>query len=198
MLGVMTTPEASNAVDDYRWIEHPWLETYCVIGIRGITIEEAFRRWHAPWGDHPVLEPDDADREASARQMCAISVAAIGEWIVGIDRWSPTGAQHFDELAAGTEAWSLCRYGDGLCVFEYRRGSENSWFEPPIPSLRGGTDPDRFVQPMAEVGLLPQPEDGPVPASAAATLRLVSLVFGVKVTTSVLGGRHPIAFVRPR
>lgn len=128
-------------------------------------------------------------------------VGRSGEWAFCIDncffnvgRFSPTAR----ELSAGTELALM----DSLTsdyFFYFADGTEVTSFEPLMAFDRGGSDPDRFVPQMREVGLdVEQPPDDAAISDvnpAIATLDMLTLAFGIRLSRDVALG--PLATVRP-
>lgn len=129
-------------------------------------------------------------------------VGRSGEWAFCIDNcffnvgdFSPTAR----ELSARTELALM----DSLTsdyFFYFADGTEVTSFEPLLAFDRGGSDPDRFVDQMRQVGLdVEQPPDDAALSDVnpeIATLDMLTLAFGIRLSRDVALG--PLATVRPR
>lgn len=68
-------------------------------------------------------------------------------------------------------------------------------FEPAIPTMRSGIEPDRFLPAMREAGLDPDVDDWAIDSCVAA-LKLVARVFGVVIQGElVMNGALPAGLV---
>lgn len=187
-------------LEPYTWCSAAHLTTFCITGVRRLTPDDLFERWHTTPGDHPELAWASANDATDARAMyAAIRVATVEDWTVAIELSSSIGANEswLDALSRSTEAWSILRGGDGMDLFLYMRDDALvTGFEPLFPNDRRGTEPDHFTGAMTTVGLLPADRGALIPQSLPRTLRMIALVFGVQPTEDLVENAVlPVGFV---
>lgn len=170
-------------------------EIYCVSFIRGISPEEALRRFGV---DEETMEEVDFD-ELGHRSVEAMSedaagfvgAAQIGDWTVLIE---PGGWQVavdediYTRVSRGTEVVSVCRHEYAEDTFAYIvDGAPVVHFTPDMPDDRSGSDPDRFVDQMREFGLDPDHDiEGPdIDDSLGSAFALAGHITGLPTSTDL-------------
>ncbi|PRW62256.1 hypothetical protein CEP50_16425 [Actinopolyspora mortivallis] len=162
---------------------------FCLTFVRDVDPVAVLRGLGADVPHVPVLSNAEAEayREEVASdeweldRVSAVRVAELGDWSVSIELLSLHGGDvaTLEGLSRGTEAVSVSRDPNALSRFSYARDGELvTDFDPLFPTDRFGSDPDRFLDEMAEVGLRPDEESW---GSEDEILALVHRVFGVGV-----------------
>ena len=122
-----------------------------------------------------------------------IRVGQAGEWTFAY------AVTSMDLLQAKSTARELSRAGAAALVawniklddFHYfEGGTEVTWFEPLRSYDRAGSDPDRFVPQMGQVGLdiVPPAPREPFPNPRIAVLEMLTLAFGIRVPQEMIEG----------
>ncbi|MEV5888010.1 DUF6461 domain-containing protein [Nonomuraea fuscirosea] len=170
-------------------------EIYCVSFVRDVSPEEALRRFGV---DEKTME-EVAFHELeyrSAESMRAdaagyIGAARVGDWTVVIEPggWMMAVADEvYAPVSRGTEVVSVCRHDYAQDTFAYIVDSAPVvWFDPMYPEERSGSDPDRLVPKMREVGLDPDHDlDGPsIDHPLESSFALASDITGLSYSTDL-------------
>ena len=101
-------------------------------------------------------------------------------------------------ISQGTEVVSVCRHDYASDTFAHEiDGKTITWFNPVDPSSRSGSDPDRLVDAMRDVGLDPDHTfegpsiDYPIPSSFALASRITGLPFSQDMLNLRFLGAEP-------
>ncbi|MDT0390829.1 DUF6461 domain-containing protein [Streptomyces dubilierae] len=125
------------------------------------------------------LEDDDGG--------AVLSFGDGGQWSFALQRWGARILEEgvIEQVSAGTELVALISTATAPAFVHALDGEETCGFDPGLPHLRSGTDPDRFLPQMAQAGL---PTDGtPVEGEpVAAMLRFAETAFGLSLSQSSL------------
>ncbi|WP_344889886.1 DUF6461 domain-containing protein [Nonomuraea antimicrobica] len=192
------------AYDDVAWIAHDYglLGIWCLTFVRGLDEPEALRR--AGVGERSI-RPLRYEELMDPRLFPPDVVLAgrLDGWTVLIEVFGWAALDALPTLSVGTEAVSVRRHDDATDRFAYAVDGELvTAFDPMIPAWRSGSDPDRLVNLMRDVGFDPayEPEgededeaeenrewefDQPTVDGA---LLLAARLTGVMLTPDVLNG----------
>ncbi|WP_052422344.1 DUF6461 domain-containing protein [Nonomuraea candida] len=170
-------------------------EIYCVSFVRDLSPEEVLRRFGVDEESMEEVAFDELDYRSveSMRADAAgyIGAARVGDWTVVIE---PGGWQiavdgnTYAPVSQGTEVVSVCRHEYARDTFAYIvEGTPVVWFDPMYPEERSGSDPDRFVAKMREVGLDPDHDiDGPgIDHPMESSFALASSITGLSFSTDL-------------
>ncbi|MEV5357168.1 DUF6461 domain-containing protein, partial [Streptomyces sp. NPDC052693] len=131
--------------------------------------------------DARELELEDEDEGA------VLSVGEEGQWSFALQSWGARILEEgvIEQVSAGTELIALVSTATAPAFVYARDGEEICGFDPGLPHVRSGTDPDRFLPQMAQAGL---PTDGtPVEGDpVVAMLRFAEAAFGLSLSQSSL------------
>jgi hypothetical protein len=174
-------------------------DIYCVSFVRDLSPEEVLRRFGVDEDTMEEVAFDELDERSveSMRDDAAgyIGAAKVGDWTVVIE---PGGWQIAvdSEISApvsrGTEVVSICRHDYATDTFAYIvDGTPVVWFDPRLPDARSGSDPDRFVEKMRDVGLDPNHDiDGPgIDYPIERSFALASWITGLPFSPDMLNQR---------
>ncbi|MEU9833196.1 DUF6461 domain-containing protein [Streptosporangium sp. NPDC048047] len=143
--------------EEFRWLSdcEDLDEIYCVSFVRGLAPDEVLRRFTVD--ENTLEECDAADCIGTAKIGDWTLVVEPGGWLLAAD------PEIYTRVGRGTEIVSVCRHDYAADTFAYIVGGEPVVeFEPVLPDDRSGTDPDRFIKEMREIGLDPDHDiDGP-------------------------------------
>ncbi|MGW5154894.1 DUF6461 domain-containing protein [Nonomuraea wenchangensis] len=171
-------------------------EIYCVSFVRDLSPEEVLRRFGV---DEETLEEGVAFGEVDLRSgesMRAdaagyIGAARVGDWTVVIEPggWLMAVVDTiYARVSQGTEVVSVCCHEYASDTFAYIvDGTLVVSFDPMYPEERSGSDPDRFVMKMHEVGLDPDHDlDGPgIDHPIERSFALASSITGLSLSTDL-------------
>ncbi|WP_371784213.1 DUF6461 domain-containing protein [Streptosporangium subroseum] len=181
--------------EEFRWLSDsdPLGEIYCVSFVRSLSPEEVLRRFGVDEGTLEEVAFNELEERSveSMRDDAAgyIGAAKIGDWTVVIEPggWQIAGDSEIGgRVSRGTEVVSVCCHEYASDTFAYLvDGEPVVWFDPMLPDARSGSDPDRFVKEMREVGLDPEHDididdsdiDFPMERSFALASRITGLPF---------------------
>ncbi|MFC4895763.1 DUF6461 domain-containing protein [Streptosporangium amethystogenes subsp. fukuiense] len=191
----MTDPDA-----EFRWLDDVWAgEIYCASFVRDLTPREALTRFgtdastieEVTYGK--VCERAVAGREASPRALPGyIGAVEVGGWTLIVEPlgWGAAGPDARARISRGTEIVVITRHDYSRQEFIHEIDGETiTYFDLIAPELRWGSDPNRWVDAMREVGLDPDHDDstGPHPEFAFANVfALASKVTGVRFSADML------------
>ncbi|MGW5747716.1 DUF6461 domain-containing protein [Amycolatopsis sp. NPDC003861] len=175
--------------DDFAWALDPAVVMFCVTCVRGMTDVQLL---HAVGADSSGAVHGDAatvDSLGIDRDALGVRVAAMHGWAILIEFRSLKGAdaQWVTSLSRGNgEAVAIFQTGSGMGGFSFSLDGELvTAFEPAIPGIRTGSAPDRLVDDMRAVSLLPEGSDAGVDP-AIATLHLVHRLTGIRLTEELV------------
>ncbi|MEU0743506.1 DUF6461 domain-containing protein [Streptomyces sp. NPDC006134] len=168
--------------------------------VRDVPVRELLGRFGcAPGSIRPSTLADARELELEDEDDGAVICAGrAGGWSFALQSW---GARILEEgvierVSAGAEMVGLISTASAPAFVYAVDGEEICGFDPGLPHLRYGADPDRFLARMAQAGM---PADGtPVEGSpTAAMLRFAEAAFGLSLPQSstlreeLLSGRVP-------
>jgi hypothetical protein len=148
-----------------------------------------------PWSEILKVLPHPDWQETYPPEHPWIRVGVVGDWGFAIDE-SAAGYGGYEEeaateLSAGTDA-VLFMHNQALDDFYYYvDGTLVTHFEPLGAWDRFGTDPDRFLPQMRQVGLRVDPPDpgaGDFRNPQLALLEMLTLAFGIRLPREVASG----------
>lgn len=149
------------------------------------------------------VAPSDARRltQRAARKdpgVPWVRVGQAGEWAFAFDNGC-AGPAEFQrialDLSAGTEAVAFdTGYPSGYFRY-YTDGTLVTSFEPRHPWDRTGTDPDRFLPVIPQVGLRRDDDDEDYRDPAISLLEMLSLTLGIRLSRKEATG--PLLTMRP-
>ncbi|MFG1948422.1 DUF6461 domain-containing protein [Nonomuraea sp. NPDC048826] len=171
-------------------------EIFCVSFVRDVSPEEVLRRFGVDEDTMEEVTFDELDERSAdtMREDAAgfIGAARVGDWTVVVEPggWQlAVDASIYGRVSRGTEVVSVCRHDYAQDTFAYIvDGVPVVSFDPMCPNHRAGSDPDRFVAKMREVGLDPGHDlDGPgiehrIEASFALASSITGLTFPTDAT----------------
>ncbi|MEU3853722.1 DUF6461 domain-containing protein [Streptomyces sp. NPDC029554] len=132
-------------------------------------------------GDAQEWELEDEDGGA------VLSFGDGDRWSFALQSWGARILEEgvIEQVSAGTELVALISTATAPAFIHALDGEEVCGFDPGLPHLRSGTDPDRFLPQMAQAGL---PTDGtPVEGDpVVAMLRFAETTFGLSLSQSSL------------
>ncbi|WP_327583396.1 DUF6461 domain-containing protein [Nonomuraea sp. NBC_00507] len=186
---------------DISWLADRWElgDAWCLTFLRGLEEAEALRRLGAA---------EESIRPLSYRELTdsglfphTVLAGRLKGWVVLIERngSKATEPDAMRALSAGTELVSVLRhdYATDLFVYAIDRDRLTS-FDPRKPAWRYGSDPDRLLDAMREVGVDPTylpggdvagDEDISTGApTMSEALMLAARLTGVVLTPEVLNG----------
>ncbi|MFC4531761.1 DUF6461 domain-containing protein [Sphaerisporangium dianthi] len=143
---------------DVDWLAHGWElgDVWCLTFVRGIEEAEALRRLGAREESIRLL----SYRELTDEGLFPHTVLAgrLDAWVVIIERNGSAAMQLnvLQALSAGTELVCVFRHDYANDLFVYAIDGEIlTSFDPRKPGWRDGSDPDRLLDTMREVGIDP-------------------------------------------
>ncbi|WP_345681572.1 DUF6461 domain-containing protein [Streptosporangium roseum] len=196
---------------EFRWLSdcEELVEIYCVSFVRGLAPEEVLRRFSV---DGSTMEETVAVDELGQRSVesmgddaaAYIGTAKIGDWTLVVEPggWQiAVDPEIYIPISQGTEVVLVCRHDYASDTFAYIvDGEPVVQFDPVLPDDRSGTDPDRFVEEMREVGLDPDYDididgsciDFPIERSFALASRITGLHFSPEMLELCFSGEEPL------
>lgn len=189
--------ENAQASGEWDWLEESELRLMCaLIFARDVTQDQAFEAFD--------LDPSTARMEdrASGPGHRQVRVGRLGAWTFAIDEELESldlalhGKNVGKRLSAGTEVVMVEWTPKPTEVFEYWADSTlMTKFEPYRACDRHGSEPDRFLPEMRQVGMVTEADDaaeGPEDDLIAA-LNLATVALGIRLPGRVAMG--PLATV---
>ncbi|MFI7147145.1 DUF6461 domain-containing protein [Nonomuraea sp. NPDC050022] len=181
-------------------------EIYCVSFVRDLSPEEALRRFGVDEETMEEVAFDELGHRSveSMRDDAAgyIGAARVGDWTVVIEPggWKiAVDDTIYAQVSRGTEVVSVCRHDYAEDTFAYIvDGTPVVRFDPMYPEERSGSDPDRFVTKMHEVGLDPNHDidgrriDHPMERSFALASSITGLSFSTNLRSLRFLGAEPL------
>jgi hypothetical protein len=202
----------TESYEEFGWLAEcgPLYYVSCVSFARSLTPREALTRLTAGLGDvehvtfeklqERTMEYIDADNMRSS-YVGALETAG---WTVLVQLW--TGSIGLDrhllrDLSLGTEVVSIYRnlHADDYFIYAVD-GEQITDFNQLAPHARAGSDPDRLVDEMREVGLDPDHDwEGPgVHAPFQRSFALAKKITGFSFSKDMLDMRFLASVVRDR
>ncbi|GIH90538.1 DUF6461 domain-containing protein [Planobispora siamensis] len=197
--------------EEFRWLSdrEELGEIYCVSFVRGLSPDEVLRRFGI---DENTMEEGvtaEGLNERSVESMRAdsagyIGAAEIGDWTLVIEPggWKiAVDSDVYGPVSRGTEVVSVCRHDYASDSFAYIVDGESVLhFDPMCPDDRSGSDPDRFIKEMREVGLDPEYDifdddshiEFPIERSFALAGRITGLPFSPEMLALRFLGAEPL------
>jgi hypothetical protein len=194
------------AVDDLAWADAypgqgPTLgEIFCLTFIRGVDDAEALRRLGAlpdtvatrTWSDIGDLHNFDDGYPEMALAL------PLGTWTVVFEPNGFNGVHLAATVSHETEAISVLRHDYASPTFAYAVDGELiTHFDPTFPADRYGTDPDRLLTRMHDVGFTTTEDDDNFDDHTGRSLRLIEQLTGVLPTFAALTGPLTSAHIEP-
>jgi hypothetical protein len=189
--------ENAQASGEWDWLEESALRVGCaLVFARGVTQDQVFEAFDL---DPSAAQLEDWVYDPDYRR---VRVGRLGAWTFAIDEWMESlhlslhGKDVGERLSAGTEvvvvSWTPKPNED----FEYwADGTLVTRFEAYRVYDRDGSEPDRFLREMRQVGMVTEADDaaeGPGD-DLIATLDMVTLALGIRLPEQVAMG--PLAAV---
>ncbi|MEV2269219.1 DUF6461 domain-containing protein [Nonomuraea africana] len=180
---------------DVSWLAHGWDlgDAWCLTFVRGLDPAEALGRLGAPEESIRPL----SYRELNEEGLFPFTVLAgrLEGWAVLIERNGSEAmkADVTEALSVGAELVSVMRLDYANDWFVYALdGDRVTSFDPRKPAWRYGSDPDRLLDAMREVGVdptyLPGEQIGTRPPTMSEALLLAAQLTGVALSQEVLNG----------
>jgi Family of unknown function (DUF6461) len=182
----MTGPTAS----EWDWMPQEYSYGIRLLFVRSRTPEQVLRAL----GADPASAQWLSAQQALETLNSWVQVGRTGEWAFAIDN-SDLGITDYRRimpaLSAGTDL-ALFETGPNFDRFYYfADGAEVTSFEPLLSHERYGTNPDRFIPQMRQVGLNvdPPPEDDDSDGETRLPLlEMLTLALGIRLTRDVALG----------
>ncbi|GII05250.1 DUF6461 domain-containing protein [Planobispora takensis] len=144
---------------DVDWLAHgdALLGVWCLTFVRGLDEVEALQRVGIEEGSvRPLTHGELMDEWQFPPTPNKVLAGRLGGWTVLIEVCAWAALDAFQALSAGTEAVSVRRHDHATDSFAYAVDGELATaFDPLLPGWRWGSDPDRLMDPMREVGFDP-------------------------------------------
>ena len=144
---------------DVDWIAHDYtlLDIWCLTFVRGLDETEALRRVGVKEGSIGPLTHGELMNEWPFPPIPnKVLAGRLGGWIVLVEVFGWKAWEALQVLSAETEAVSVRRNDHATDSFAYAiDGKLVTSFDPMSPESRWGSDPNRLVDLMREVGLEP-------------------------------------------
>jgi hypothetical protein len=162
----------------------------------GVAPERVIAAFGSPPADARLLTADDASEDPGWPNVRA---GRAGEWAFALDSGcaGPDESSRIArELSIGTEVVTY-EINPALNYFHYYAdGAEVTSFEPLLSHVRNGTEPDRFLPLMREVGLRLDDDDSEdFRDPTIALLEMLTRAFGLRLSREEAVG--PLLTIRP-
>ncbi|GAA3179363.1 DUF6461 domain-containing protein [Nonomuraea roseoviolacea] len=213
----------------YRWLAVPagheddlLDEIFCLSFIRGLEPAEVLRRFPAPearpeapqgWPQGREMSLDEyghaafefGDRYGGALGGGHVGVVRAGDWCVALELFGGEAVRGdtLARLSSGCEVVAVLRHDYANHRVAYALDGETvTCFNPYMPDMRSGSDPDRLNELMREVGLPPEPATGDedwndlYSTAVARSFHLAARITGVVPTPRMLSGPLLVGPVR--
>ncbi|WP_440098091.1 DUF6461 domain-containing protein [Streptosporangium sp. H16] len=189
--------------DDVAWLarDYALLGIWCLTFVRGLDEAEAFRRVGVEEGSIRSLTHEELmNAWPFPPTPNKILAGHLDGWTVLVEVFGRKSLDALQALSVGTEAVSVQRHDDAAGCFAYAVDGEHvTAFDPIDPTERSGSDPDRLVDLMRDVGFDPayelsieddeENEEGRFDRPAVdGALMLAARLTGVVLTPDVLNG----------
>ncbi|MFJ4094155.1 DUF6461 domain-containing protein [Kitasatospora sp. NPDC089913] len=181
-----------------EWLENVYETGFSVVFAEGLEAGDLLVRLGCDVGSLDLIDQEDAEERQLDEGVTMIRAGLYGGWAFAVQAWGARVLEEgiLEEVSAGTRALALIRTETLPWFSYYEDGESVCGFDPGMPWMRDGSDPDRFDRVMSEVGLNPSKEAAE-PGSVAGMLRLAERAFGVGlpyeevVVGELLGGVVP-------
>ncbi|WP_327087215.1 DUF6461 domain-containing protein [Nonomuraea sp. NBC_01738] len=190
--------------DEFNWLTEfgPFYDVSCVSFVRSVAPTQALTRLGA---NHTDIEPATFEELQERTMLCfdANGSSYVGAlqapgWTVLIQLWVGSLAHSpslLRSLSHETEVVCVHRNLHASDYFVYAANSEQTvWFDQLTPGTRSGSDPDRLVREMRQVGLDPEhnwdaPDiDDPFPRAFALAKKITGVSFSRALLELPLSG----------
>jgi hypothetical protein len=185
---------------EWDWMHEEYPIAFTLMFVHGVRPERVIVALGADPAHALMLSADETLETLSGHWA---RVGRSGDWAFVFDD-SDLGISDLEqianELSAGTEALLLESNPNIAYFWYYADGVEATAFEPMLSAWRGGSDPDRFVPQMRQVGLDVDPpaddDDSELEGDPMiALLDMVTLALGIRLSREVALG--PLLTVEP-
>jgi hypothetical protein len=184
----------------FRWLDGVWAgDIYCASFVRALSPREALTRFGTDASTieevtyEKVCERAVAGREASPRALPGyIGAVEVGGWTLIVEPlgWGAAGPVRA-RVSRGTEIVVITRHEYSTQEFIHEIDGEMiTYFDLIAPQRRWGSDPNRWVDAMREVGLDPDHDDSMDPHpdfGFANVFALASKITEIHFSEDVLG-----------
>jgi hypothetical protein len=176
----------------WAWFADEFPDGIDVMFVRGVEPERVIETLGA---DAAVASMLSAEAAVQTLSYSWVRAGRTGEWVFAVIG-APLGSDEYQRaglrLSAGTEV-ALFAAGMELDHFYYFvDGTEVTSFEPLLSAWRDGTDPDRFVPQMRQVGLHVDPPNDDDPIShlnpTIALFEMLTLELGIRLSRETAMG----------
>lgn len=180
---------------DVDWLAngHDLGHIWCLTFVRGLSEIDVLRRMGAEERSIRPLTYEELFDEGLFPDT--VLVGRSGAWIVIIEESGWEALEALEALSVGTEAVSVLRHDYAEDDFGYAVDGELiTSFNPMIPAWRSGSDPDRLVDLMRDVGFEPAHTPGDEDdrevrhPTVDGALLLAARLTGVMLTQDVVNG----------
>jgi hypothetical protein len=174
-------------------------EIFCLTFIRAVDATEGLRRMGGLPDTIVTRTPSDIGNlhNFDDGYPTVASALPLGTWTVVFEPNGFDGSHLLAAVSRGTEAVSVLRHDYASPAFGYAVAGELiTQFDPTFPDHRHGTDPDRLLSRMLEVGFT-MTDDGQFDDAIARSLRLAQQLTGVLPTVEALTGPLTSAHIEP-
>ncbi|MEV0145727.1 MULTISPECIES: DUF6461 domain-containing protein [unclassified Nonomuraea] len=220
---------ATDPLAPFRWLAVPagheddlFDEIFCVSFLRGLEPAEVLRRFAEPEARQGTpqgplqgreMSLDEyghrafafGDRYGGSRGGGHVGVVQAGDWCVALELlgWEAARGDTRARLSSGCEVVAVLRHDYANHHVAYALDGETvTCFNPYMPDMRSGSDPDRLNGLMREVGLPLEPTTGGedwndlYATAIARSFHLAARISGVVPTPEMLRGPLLVGPVR--
>jgi hypothetical protein len=168
-------------------------EIFCLTFIKQVDVTEALRRMGGLFDTIARRTPSQIEELHNFDDGYPEVAAAVplGDWTLVVEPNRFHGSHLVAALSSGTEAVSVLRHDYATPWFAYAVGGDVvTRFDPTFPAFRHGSDPDRLLPQMLEVGFTidDEEDDDMFDNDTARSLRLAERLTGAVPTIDVLTG----------
>ncbi len=191
----------AGAASAWDWFPEDFDPYICATFARGVTPEKVIEAFGSDPAGARLLTADEASEDPGPP---CVRIGRRGEWAFALDDGcaDPWEREEISTaLSVGTEVVTY-EINPALNYFRYYAdGDEVTSFEPLLAHDRGGTEPDRFLPLMRQVGLQTGDEEGNEDEEddsgdpTIALLEMLTLAFGIRLSRGEASG--PLLTVRP-
>ena len=176
-------------------------EIFCLTFVKGVDTTEALRRMGGLFDTVAVRAlPEIGDQHTFDNGYPELASAVeLDGWTVLLEPGGFEGSHLVEALSQGTEAVSVLRHDYASPTFEHAvDGTLVVRFDPTFPAYRYGSDPDRLVPLMREVGFVTEDDedddggqyDNAISRSLMLTERLTAVLPTFDMLTGPLASAH--------
>jgi hypothetical protein len=196
--GSWISDDEAAVASEWGWFADDFDPYVFALFARGVAPERVIAAFGSSPADARLLTADDASEDPG---WPCVRVGRAGEWAFALDSGCADvyeSSRIAQELSAGTEVVTY-EINPALNYFHYYAdGVEVTSFEPLLARDRNGTEPDRFLPLMREVGLRPDDDgddDEDFRDPTIALLEMLTRAFGIRLTREEAAG--PLLTIRP-